>query len=621
MLLTVFSGFGKVVAVVANLNDDARIATLDAMLENLKPDKAGKIAGGKSVNSSESVVANSIVGTWSDQSVSIANYVTPSGSFVGSADVTTMEEYQFKTDNTYLYKFFGSMNGRLYYTETNGTYSTSGKKLSLVPRKRRGGFNTAIKDETNLLDKPATLEWYIGPNKWDAGPYFNLHQDGKYYMWSDYQYTYYKKLNAVTTQPENINTVPDNTSPLPTSSSAPAQQFGSVLYNAPTGWNIKKYSNAETLTPADLPKNEFLEIRILQPLTFPATLEQALQKSYDEAVVMLSASKMRDVNGGDYNMVAAKLSFKGWEYIRGTGGVRVGGGDYPAEYGLELFVVKINNRFERVAIVKSRNNCNLSRYYPDDRVNYRKEIERFLFSMQFADWKERMVKPGVAKGDGITGVWEGITLSVGMVKPGAILGAELKGTDAIFFSNGQAYFGTKFPFEGLDGLDTWIAAETNRRSWGTYTFSNGSGNLKMPYGDIPLRMEKDKLIVTKTNTDHGFVKIPFIDGVKFSGTYFFSSKNIIGEETGKTPKISFTADGKFTDDGAVSVLYHEYISCLDPTRVPGSGTYEVKNHSVVFNYSDGRKIRIAFVGAGYNKANQSPASLSLSANEDVMTRQ
>jgi hypothetical protein len=327
------------------------------------------------------------------------------------------------------------------------------------------------------------------------------------------------------------------------------------------------------------------------------------------------------VNGGDYNMVAAKLSFKGWEYIRGTGGVRVGGGDYPAEYGLELFVVKINNRFERVAIVKSRNNCNLSRYYPDDRVNYRKEIERFLFSMQFADWKERMVKPGVAKGDGITGVWEGITLSVGMVKPGAILGAELKGTDAIFFSNGQAYFGTKFPFEGLDGLDTWIAAETNRRSWGTYTFSNGSGNLKMPYGDIPLRMEKDKLIVTKTNTDHGFIKIPFIDGAKFSGTYSFSSKNIIGEETGKTPKISFTADGKFTDDGAVSVLYHEYISCLDPTRVPGSGTYEVKNHSVVFNYSDGRKIRIAFVGAGYNKANQSPASLSLSANEDVMTRQ
>ncbi len=620
VLLTVFSGFGKVVAVLSNLNDETGIATLDAVLENVKPDKTGKVSRPKDNISSESGDANSIVGTWSDQSVSIASYVTPSGTFVGSADVTTMEEYQFKPDKTYLYKFFGSMNGKLYYTETNGTYSTSGKKLSLVPSKRRGGYNGAIKDEGNLLEKPGTLDWYIGPNKWDAGPYLNLHQDGKYYMWSDFKYSYYKKLNAVTTQSPNISAIPDNTSPLATSS-APTQKFGSVMYNTPSGWSIKKYSNAEVLTPADLPKNEFLEIRILPSLNFSGSLEQALQKSYDEAVVMLSASKMHDVNGGDYNMDAAKKSFKGWEYIRGRGGVRAGSGDYPPEYGLELFVVKINNRFERVAIVKSRNNCNLSTYYPDDRINYRKEIERFLFAMQFPDWKETIVKPGVAKGDGITGVWEGITLSVGMVKPGAILGAELKGTYAIFFSNGQAYFGTKFPIEGLDGLDTWIAAETNRRNWGTYMFSNEIGNLKMPYGDIPLRMEKDKLIVTKTNTDHGFIKVPFVDGVKFSGTYVFSSKNIIGEETGKTPKINFTTDGKFTDNGALSVLYHEYIGCLDPTRDPGSGTYEVRHHSVVFNYSDGRKVKIAFVGAGYNKANQSPGTLSLSANEDVMTRQ
>lgn len=47
---------------------------------------------------------------------------------------------------------------------------------------------------------------------------------------------------------------------------------------------------------------------------------------------------------------------------------------------------------------------------------------------------------GAAKGDGITGVWQGISMSVGTPKPGAELGAELKVKQLIFFSNGKAFF-------------------------------------------------------------------------------------------------------------------------------------------------------------------------------------
>jgi hypothetical protein len=67
-------------------------------------------------------------------------------------------------------------------------------------------------------------------------------------------------------------------------------------------------------------------------------------------------------------------------------------------------------------------------------------------------------------------------------------------------------------------------------------------------------------------------------------------------------------------------LYHEYIDCLNTAKEPGSGTYEVKNYSVIFNYSDGRKIKIAFIGAGYDKDNMSPPTLTLSFNEDVMKK-
>ena len=417
---------------------------------------------------------------------------------------------------------------------------------------------------------------------------------------------------AVTTK--NISAVTD--------ASASKEKFGSAIYTIPDGWDVKKYPDGDILTPVDLPKGEFLEIWVQASMNFSGTMEEALQKSYNETAVKLQATKMNEVNGGNYSKQTAKISFNGWEYIRCSGGIHLpGAGEYPPEYGLDQFIIKVNDRFEQVSIIKLRNNCSLSRYFPSERLKYYYDIENFLFSLQFPDWKEPLIKPGIAKGDGITGVWQGIAMSVGMSKPGAELGAEYKVKQLIFFSNGQAYFGTNFPAEGLDGLNTWMRAELNRRDWGTYVFSNGKGVVKLPYENIPVRLENGKLIITPNKTDHAFIKVNAVDGARFNGTYALSSKNIAGEETGKTPLINFTADGKFTDNGAMGILCHEYVDCLNTGKEPGAGTYEVKNHSVVFNYKDGRKIKIAFIGTDYDSKNQSPATLILSFNEDVLKKQ
>ena len=427
-----------------------------------------------------------------------------------------------------------------------------------------------------------------------------------------------KTAKTIVTQPTTPTTNNTNNT---TNTNNTKSQFGLMMYTLPNGWNAKKYSDGDIITPVDLPQNEALNIWVQPSMNFSGTLEQALQKSFDETVVLLNATKMYEASGGNYNAQAAKKSFKGWEYIRCSGGIHMGGGEYPPEYGLDLFVIKINGRFEKVSILKSRKSCDYSSYYSSDRLKYSNDIENFLFSLQFTDWKEPVVKMGTVKGDGITGVWQGIGLNVGMVTRGAILGVELKVKQAIFFSNGQAYFGTKFPIEGLDELNTWIKAENNRRDWGTYTFSNGKGVLKLPYGDIPLRMVNNKLVITTMKTDNNYIRFNLVDGAKFNGTYAFSSKNFAGEETGKTPLISFTADGKFTDNGAMNILYHEYVPCLNAAKVPGAGTYEVKNYSVIFNYTDGRKIKLAFLGTDYDKKNQSPATLTMSSNEDTMKKQ
>jgi hypothetical protein len=384
-------------------------------------------------------------------------------------------------------------------------------------------------------------------------------------------------------------------------------KFGLMNYNAPAGWSEQKFSDGVVFKPLDLPAGEHLAIQIMQPLNASGTLEQALAQSFEEATVMYKGSSMYQ-SGGKYGKIEAHKSFNGWEYIRGKGGINVGIGN---EFGLEVFVIKINNRFERVAILESRTSCkpHYSRYYTTDRRSYRNAIEQLLFSLQFTDFNTAILKSGTSKGSGVTGVWQGVIQSTvaGVLR--------LETYELVLLDNGQVYFGPNFPIEGLNGLNTRIPPERDRRDWKTYTFSNGQGNLKMIFADIPFRTQADKIIVTKNQTEWPFIKLPSVDGASFNGTYNLKAAN------NKIPSITFTAAGQFTDNGVIKELYHEYIDCLNPAPASGSGRYDVKDYTITFNYSDGRKIKIAFMGTEYNKNNPSPSTLRMSYNEDPMTRQ
>jgi hypothetical protein len=59
---------------------------------------------------------------------------------------------------------------------------------------------------------------------------------------------------------------------------------------------------------------------------------------------------------------------------------------------------------------------------------------------------------------------------------------------------------------------------------------------------------------------------------------------------------------------------------MNRSKLGGSETYDVKNCPVTFNYSYGRKIKFAFPGAEFDIRNQSPATLLLSYDENLLTR-
>ncbi len=157
-------------------------------------------------------------------------------------------------------------------------------------------------------------------------------------------------------------------------------KFGAMTYNAPTGWSHQQFQDGIVFKPLDLPAEEHLAIQIMQPINLSGSLEQALAQSFEEATVMYKATSMYQ-SDGKYSKNPVKKSFNGWEYIRGKGGIKIQDGtQFGTEYGLEVFVIKVNNRFERVAILESRQGCKplYSRYYTSDRTKYRNGIEALL---------------------------------------------------------------------------------------------------------------------------------------------------------------------------------------------------------------------------------------------------
>jgi hypothetical protein len=383
--------------------------------------------------------------------------------------------------------------------------------------------------------------------------------------------------------------------------------FGQIIYTTPVGWKARVFSDGVSFEPVDLPAGDYLTVQLWRPVHGTSTLERALALSFDEVAASLKATKMNEMSGGHFRTKGPQRSFSGLDYIRGTGGVNVAG---TAEYGLELFVVKLGDRFERTVIMESRRYCGgVSRYVASDRVAYRDSIEEFLYSLRFADSSSPVLTTGSTKGSGATGIWQGTIQGTG-----AAVGLHLEVFTPIFLNNGQVYFGPTFPLRGLDGLNTRVPAELNQRDWGTYVFGNGRGVLNMPYGDIPFRIQGNELIVTKNQRDWPFYRLSQVDGAVFNGTY------VLAEDSGQIPSITFSSDGRFVDNGALRVMSHEGNVCVNPAFKPGSGRYEVRDYSVTFTYSDGRRVKLAFLGAEYSKDNPSPPTLRMSYNEDQLVR-
>jgi len=194
-VLTTYSGFGITTSVIATLNDQAYIPFIDSFLINLKLDKNATIASIPVNQNNQTGVINStsLFGTWSDQSHLLSSYINSSGGYIGDASIQSVTQYEFKADHTFAYSFLGISSSMTVRTESRGTYSMNGNNLILKTTFYKSGYANDMKED-KTKETTETWQFYIGPNKWETGPFLNLHKDGNYYLNTDYQYDYYKRL-------------------------------------------------------------------------------------------------------------------------------------------------------------------------------------------------------------------------------------------------------------------------------------------------------------------------------------------------------------------------------------------------------------------------------------------
>lgn len=393
-------------------------------------------------------------------------------------------------------------------------------------------------------------------------------------------------------------------------------KFGHVIFKVPEGWKQTNYTNAVSFSPSNLLPDYNLEVRLMDSKPFSGSLQQAFVEGWNDAQQQLESLAVHQPE-----ILAEKTSFQGWEYIRGEGYVENKNHDH---YRLNLFVVKLNNRIERIFAVSQEIPQMLG-----FRINalqfggYMDVVDDFMFSVKFDDWKDQDNSTANLTGGGIVGMYGGFKFKADLVNGRSRDVGGLTGFYALFFSNGQVYYRDKLPPSGFDGLNTQAAASKNNQNWGTYTLQNGKGEFKtIFYGSMPLTVNGSGITLTTNQTPHNYIKIPSVDGVVFDGTYYFEG-NLAGKVN---PTITFMPDGKFIDNGALDILNHEWsMNCdidhkCDVAKESGSGTYQARNYSLIFRYSDGRKLQIAFSGLNYDRKNQSPPTLELSSNNDILLK-
>lgn len=140
-------------------------------------------------------------------------------------------------------------------------------------------------------------------------------------------------------------------------------------------------------------------------------------------------------------------------------------------------------------------------------------------------------------------------------------------------------------------------------TWGTFVLNGNTGTFQNQYESLQVKKISDTEL-EKIGYTNRLYKLAPVDGLELSGKYntipnWSTMSNYPYGSSEPQPLISFSQDGTFSDMGVFVTNFS--MPNQDPQKAPGDGKYEIKNFTLILNYSDGRIITKAFSGALNNK--------------------
>lgn len=351
--------------------------------------------------------------------------------------------------------------------------------------------------------------------------------------------------------------------PADTAPGAP-QTFENITFTPPGGWRVQRTDQGVTLTPTAVRPGEALQVLLLPGRAFNGTLTSQFAAAWNETMALFRAQSMRTVNGGLYDLKEPGRSLRGWEYLQGNGGMITDGG--RGRWGVDLYLIRAGDRLERVVVISREFRLNLMTLWANQNPVHERAVRRLIFTLDFANQPSLAV--GSPKITGATsGVWGGSSMSFG----------QYKATFAVLF-------------------------------WGTYTMTDERGEIRMPYGKIPMRRVGPALEVTPNGTPHKFARLSMPASNQLEGTWCLRDDKCL----------EFGPSGRFRDNGVVRIVEH---ATYDYPEAPegGDGTYLIKDYSLILRYSTGQEYRVAFLGL-VGGSSSSPGQMWLSFNLDALTK-
>ena len=355
---------------------------------------------------------------------------------------------------------------------------------------------------------------------------------------------------------------------------AQTQTFDAVSFTPPPGWAAAQDRDHVTFTFIDSAARTYVMLAVYNSTPGSGDTDRDFSSEWNEVVG-------KSFSGESAPRSTVGQSRAGLKFREGSAQVRQQNGQ-PAY--ARLLVFPADRRRLSVMLVATNEKALQAR---------QSEVQSFLDSLRLASQSTAAAKPaepvgGSAAprpGSGITGVWMGYKTYTGDYEPHPRW--------YTFYDDGQVF--EDIPRTGLAGFNREASkADSGQKSyWGRYTFANGAGSITKPGVNYPETLQSEGADRLKIDSFH-FYRCQEVNGLRLQGAWTsLANPNDPALDrfpAGQKPVFRFTSDGKFSDEG----VFATFLKSGDPRQdAAGTGTYEVRDFTLILRFSDGRAKQLA----------------------------